>query len=129
MCIGKDEISGHGFPAVARTILDEVLGVRPDYIEHQLAHPVRDPNGRAYNRAPSRAAEDDAAMLRSLEMDIVDNQGLSLLVRQMVNKTFYLLSLSDEHLHHELRSFASCPIRVSKPCCPGPQKINTYSIE
>jgi len=24
--------------------------VRPDYIEHQLAHAVRDPNGRAYNR-------------------------------------------------------------------------------
>jgi integrase len=48
--IGKDEMSGHGFRAVARTILDEVLGVRPDYIEHQLAHAVRDPNGRAYNR-------------------------------------------------------------------------------
>jgi hypothetical protein len=32
------------------TILDEVLGVRPDYIEHQLAHAVRNPNGRAYNR-------------------------------------------------------------------------------
>ena len=30
--------------------LDEVLGFRPDYIEHQLAHAVRDPNGRAYNR-------------------------------------------------------------------------------
>ena len=30
--------------------LDEVLGVRPDFIEHQLAHAVRDPNGRAYNR-------------------------------------------------------------------------------
>jgi hypothetical protein len=27
-----------------------VLGVRPDYIEYQLAHAVRDPNGRAYNR-------------------------------------------------------------------------------
>jgi integrase len=48
--IDKDEMSGHGFRAVARTILDEVLGVRPDYIEHQLAHAVRDPNGRAYNR-------------------------------------------------------------------------------
>ena len=35
---------------MARTILDEVLGVRPDYIEHQLAHAVRGPNGRAYNR-------------------------------------------------------------------------------
>lgn len=50
MGIDKDEMSGHGFRAVARTILDEVLGVRPDYIEHQLAHAVRDPNGRAYNR-------------------------------------------------------------------------------
>ncbi len=50
MGIGKDEMSGHGFRAMARTILDEVLGFRPDYIEHQLAHAVRDPNGRAYNR-------------------------------------------------------------------------------
>jgi len=50
MGIDKDEMSGHGFRASARTILDEVLGVRPDFIEHQLAHAVRDPNGRAYNR-------------------------------------------------------------------------------
>lgn len=50
MGYGKDEMSGHGFRAMARTTLDEVLGVRPDYIEHQLAHAVRDPNGRAYNR-------------------------------------------------------------------------------
>lgn len=46
----KEEMSGHGFRAMARTILDGVLHVRPDYIEHQLAHAVRDPNGRAYNR-------------------------------------------------------------------------------
>jgi integrase len=50
MGYSKDEMTGHGFRAVARTILDEVLGVRPDFIEHQLAHAVRDPNGRAYNR-------------------------------------------------------------------------------
>jgi integrase len=50
MGIGKDEMSGHGFRAMARTIMDEVLGVRPDFIEHQLAHAVKDPNGRAYNR-------------------------------------------------------------------------------
>ncbi|MDE2758645.1 MAG: integrase arm-type DNA-binding domain-containing protein [Acidobacteriota bacterium] len=48
--IGKDEMTGHGFRAMARTLLDEVLGFRPDYIEHQLAHVVRDPLGRAYNR-------------------------------------------------------------------------------
>ncbi len=50
MGIGKEEMSGHGFRAMARTIIDELLGFRPDYIEHQLAHAVRDPNGRAYNR-------------------------------------------------------------------------------
>ncbi|RFC36291.1 MAG: Integrase [Candidatus Nitrotoga sp. LAW] len=50
MGFAKDEMTGHGFRAMARTILDEVLGVRPDFIEHQLAHAVRDPNGRAYNR-------------------------------------------------------------------------------
>ena len=45
-----ETMTGHGFRAMARTILDEVLGYRPDFIEHQLAHAVRDPNGRAYNR-------------------------------------------------------------------------------
>lgn len=48
--IPKDEMSGHGFRAMARTILDEELGFRPDLIEHQLAHAVKDANGRAYNR-------------------------------------------------------------------------------
>ena len=48
--VSKEEATGHGFRATARTLLDEVLGVRPDFIEHQLAHAVRDPNGRAYNR-------------------------------------------------------------------------------
>ncbi|WOB24729.1 MULTISPECIES: integrase arm-type DNA-binding domain-containing protein [Xanthomonas] len=46
----SDMMTGHGFRAAARTILDEVLGFRPDIIEHQLAHAVKDPNGRAYNR-------------------------------------------------------------------------------
>jgi len=43
-------MTGHGFRAMARTLLDEVLNYRVDWIEHQLAHAVRDPNGRAYNR-------------------------------------------------------------------------------
>ncbi len=46
----KDDITAHGFRAMARTVLDEELGFRVDWIEHQLAHAVRDPNGRAYNR-------------------------------------------------------------------------------
>jgi integrase len=51
--------SAHGFRAMARTILDEVLGERVDLIEHQLAHAVKDVNGRAYNRTahlPARRA-------------------------------------------------------------------------
>ena len=50
MGISKDVMSGHGFRAMARTMLEEVLEYRPELIEHQLAHQVRDPNGRAYNR-------------------------------------------------------------------------------
>ena len=46
----NDTMTPHGFRAMARTILDEVLGYRVDWIEHQLAHAVRDANGRAYNR-------------------------------------------------------------------------------
>ena len=50
MGYAKEVMTGHGFRATARTILDEVLQERVDFIEHQLAHAVRDPNGRAYNR-------------------------------------------------------------------------------
>lgn len=63
MGIAKEEMSGHGFRAVARTILDEVLGVRPDFIEHQLAHAVRDPNGRAYNRTAHLPARKEMMQL------------------------------------------------------------------
>jgi integrase len=45
-----DEMTGHGWRAVARTFLDEKLKFRVDIIEAQLGHAVRDPNGRAYNR-------------------------------------------------------------------------------
>lgn len=46
----KDEMTPHGFRAMARTMIDEVLQVRPDFIEAQLAHRVLDPLGRSYNR-------------------------------------------------------------------------------
>jgi integrase len=55
----KEVMTGHGFRATARTIMDEVLEERVDLIEHQLAHRVIDPNGRAYNRTshlPARRA-------------------------------------------------------------------------
>lgn len=57
--VPKEAMSAHGFRAMARTILDEVLKIRLEYIEHQLGHAVKDANGRAYNRTaflPERRA-------------------------------------------------------------------------
>lgn len=46
----QKEITGHGFRAMARTLIHEELEERPEHIEQQLAHAVPDMNGRAYNR-------------------------------------------------------------------------------
>jgi len=46
----KETMTPHGFRAMARTLLDEVLGFRVEWIEHQLSHAVKDATGRAYNR-------------------------------------------------------------------------------
>ena len=46
----KDEMTGHGFRAMARTMLAERLGVDEAVIEAQLAHTVSGALGRAYNR-------------------------------------------------------------------------------
>jgi integrase len=48
--IEKDEMCGHGWRAVFRTLLAEELGYRIELIEMQLAHRVPDAHGRAYNR-------------------------------------------------------------------------------
>ena len=47
---GPDVQSVHGFRATARTILAEVHDIDPLVIEAQLAHAVKDANGRSYNR-------------------------------------------------------------------------------
>jgi len=46
----NEQMTPHGFRAMARTLLDEVLEFKTDWIEHQLAHAVKDANGTAYNR-------------------------------------------------------------------------------
>ncbi len=78
--IEKNEMSGHGFRAMARTILDEVLHVRPDYIEHQLAHAVRDPNGRAYNRT---AHLEERKKMMQQWADYLDELKAGIVVRRM----------------------------------------------
>lgn len=48
--IAKDVMTGHGFRAMARTLLHERLKFPAEVIEHQLAHKVSDSLGAAYNR-------------------------------------------------------------------------------
>lgn len=46
----QEELTGHGFRAMARTILHERLGFDPDWIEAQLSHAKKGPLGSAYDR-------------------------------------------------------------------------------
>ena len=50
MGYSNDDMTAHGFRAMARTMIAERLGVAPEVIEAQLAHTVGDSLGRAYNR-------------------------------------------------------------------------------
>lgn len=59
----KTQITGHGFRAMARTILHERLGIDPHIIEHQLAHKVPDALGMAYNR--TKFIEQRKAMMQA----------------------------------------------------------------
>lgn len=58
----REELTGHGWRAVARTILHERLGYQAEVIEHQLAHAVPDALGRAYNR--TRFLKERRAMMQ-----------------------------------------------------------------
>lgn len=58
----KTQITGHGFRAMARTILHERLNIDPAIIEHQLAHKVPDTLGSAYNR--TKFIEQRTAMMQ-----------------------------------------------------------------
>ena len=50
MGYSNDDMTAHGFRAMARTMIAERLGIAPEVIEAQLAHAVADSLGRAYNR-------------------------------------------------------------------------------
>ena len=55
----NDEMTAHGFRAVARTLIAERLDIAPEIVEAQLAHAVKDANGRAYNRTQYLAQRRD----------------------------------------------------------------------
>ena len=70
----KTELTGHGWRAVARTMLHERLKFPVEVIEHQLAHAVPDALGRAYNR--TRFLEERKAMMQAWA-DYLDRQKAS----------------------------------------------------
>jgi integrase len=51
MGYSNDDMTPHGFRAMARTIMVEKLNINPDVIEAQLAHGKSGPLGAAYDRA------------------------------------------------------------------------------
>jgi integrase len=78
----SDVQTAHGFRATARTILDEVLGERVDLIEHQLAHAVKDVNGRAYNRTAHLPARKEMMQRWADYLDKLASGGQVLQLRQ-----------------------------------------------
>lgn len=76
----KTEITGHGFRAMARTILAEELHQKPEVIEHQLAHKVPDALGTAYNR--TKFLKERRAMMQ-LWADYLDKIKVGAMVIQL----------------------------------------------
>ena len=84
MGFDSDTMTGHGFRAMARTVLDEELGFPVDYIEHQLAHAVKDANGRAYNRTTHLPAR---RKMMQAWADYLDNLRIGAKVLPMVQQS------------------------------------------
>lgn len=87
-CISEGTISGalerigykgkqthHGFRATACTITDEEMEFPTDAVEHQLAHKVKDSNGRAYNRTTKLRRRRQLMQLWSDYLDTLRQDG------------------------------------------------------
>lgn len=86
MEISKDEMTGHGFRAMARTILDEVLEYPQHIIEHQLAHAVKDANGRAYNRTAHLPQRREMMQAWGNYLDKIKARGIVLPLKRKANE-------------------------------------------
>ena len=73
----NNTMTAHGFRAMARTLLDEVLEYRVEWIEQQLAHSVRDANGRAYNRTKHLKQRTEMMQRWADYLDDLRNQALA----------------------------------------------------
>lgn len=63
MDYSSDQMTGHGVRAIFRTLGDEVLGMRVEWLEMQLAHAVKDVHGTAYNR--TKFLQERTAMMQT----------------------------------------------------------------
>lgn len=73
----NDTMTPHGFRAMARTLLDEALNYRVEWIEQQLAHAVKDANGRAYNRTKHLAQRSEMMQSWADYLDQLKTQALT----------------------------------------------------
>ncbi|HXG29093.1 MAG TPA: site-specific integrase [Nevskiales bacterium] len=72
----REELTGHGWRAVARTFLHERLNYPAEVIEHQLAHAVPDALGRAYNRTQFAAQRREMMQAWADYLDVLKAGGL-----------------------------------------------------
>ncbi len=82
----KGKMTGHGFRAVASTILNET-GFRSDVIERQLAHGERDDVRAAYNRAEYLPERKKMMQQWSDYIDSVESTGAVIPIRSAKKKT------------------------------------------
>ncbi|HDR8925972.1 integrase [Burkholderia pseudomultivorans] len=83
----KTEITGHGFRAMARTILHEQLRFPSEVIEHQLAHKVPDALGTAYNR--TKFIDDRIVMMQRWADYLDELKSRDSVVSDQVGKNHY----------------------------------------
>ena len=82
LCISKEEATPHGWRATFRTLAEEELGYPPHVLELQLAHTVRDPLGRAYNRTKHLAMRRELMQRWADYLDVLREGGKVLPLRR-----------------------------------------------
>lgn len=94
MGIPKEDMTGHGFRAMARTLLHERLKFPPEIIEHQLAHSVPDALGTAYNRTKFL---DDRRVMMQEWADYLDKLKNDPPIKSRINVRWYPTGICDDY--------------------------------
>lgn len=87
----KQDITGHGFRAMARTILPEELGIPEAWAERHLAHKTQQKNGAAYDRAKYLNSRRQMVQLWANWLDYLRDGGDPAAAAPMVQNTVSLV--------------------------------------